>query len=238
MRVLIAVLFLTVAIASAQEMQCTPLFIDDVTCEGFRGNFPQKVCSFRNGNMPTSSMFCDLKHVFKVWLHICPLRNVNDTQMFCEGRGFVGPDDLHSLPCFGLNGCETDEECNIGVSPAVPAPKFKKYCASCCHRCFGEEMCEDKVLDLPWYTNSTDCSPCNQYTDSATPPEGLTTSPAKNENESGSVADLDVAPWIYGVIAGAIAVPIVITAVLLYRYKRIRAAPKKDRKYGELDEEN
>ena len=235
MRSLFVLVLVVATVAARGTMMCTHLLIDDVVCEGYRGNFPIKVCAFRGGNMPTSSMFCDLPHVFQVWKNICPLRNLNDTKMFCEGTGFVGPDALHTLPCLGLNECQTHEECNAGMSPASPAPKFTKYCAHCCHRCFDDERCEQKVLDLPWYTNSTDCIPCDVPSTNELQPEGSSTS-APGTSESIFAGDFNIAPWIYAIVAVAvIAFPLLLVGALLFRKKCNKVASA--RKYGNLEEE-
>jgi len=161
MKAIVALAFF-IAVAFAQH--CVFLEKTDARCGGHQALWPIKVCNNQTANV-TSSTACDADIDYTNWAAACPLKNI-DNATFCEGNGFQFP----GVPSFFCNaewvGCSNDTDCETVVAPTAPvsdAPTAlpHPFCYECCLFCFNETECEQKIAEaIPFYTNSTTCTPC------------------------------------------------------------------------------
>jgi hypothetical protein len=234
---LVALILLEALLPTARTTQfCVDLVLDDVTCTGYHDNFPSKVCLWENFISYSSSFICDPPAIFSAWQGLCPKKNLNVSQQFCEGTGFITPWQVYPVPCLGLRECESDEDCNIEYPPLAPTAHPPLLCYECCIGCFEEEICQERVKSNDTYTNSPICTSCKPNAPKSSPisqPTGPTSSePVTAVNEHDSEGGLNIAPWVYVVAAVAVVAPLILLVALLFRHKCSKVAHK----YGGLDE--
>eukprot|EP00029_Vermamoeba_vermiformis_P011944 TRINITY_DN6747_c0_g1_i1.p1 TRINITY_DN6747_c0_g1~~TRINITY_DN6747_c0_g1_i1.p1 ORF type:complete len:205 (+),score=47.40 TRINITY_DN6747_c0_g1_i1:55-669(+) len=187
MKVILSVALL-VAFVSAQQF-CVDLVVDDVSCEGFRANWPTKVCNTKQENS-SSSAVCDAGQFlsyYNIWADICPLKN-SGNQTFCEGKGYLSAYNQWTNPCYLLVGCTTDDDCNPVAPPTDNAPIATPplACYDCCLYCFDDATCQTKNTT---FTKDANCTPCKPVEPVAAPTAGNpSTTPTKvNAPNTGAV---------------------------------------------------
>lgn len=162
-----------VSAVSAYQGYCVDLEVNDITCEGYRTNWPTKVCSFTDATFPSAS-YCDSAANgfprYRFWSDFCPLKNTGNAS-FCEGKGYAFAHIVYPYPCFGLVGCSSNSDCNFESAPAPVAPVAPPplMCYDCCTFCFEDSLCQEKVAYGSVFTNSTICTDCKAIAPVTTP---------------------------------------------------------------------
>eukprot|EP00029_Vermamoeba_vermiformis_P007349 TRINITY_DN315_c0_g1_i1.p1 TRINITY_DN315_c0_g1~~TRINITY_DN315_c0_g1_i1.p1 ORF type:complete len:233 (+),score=43.88 TRINITY_DN315_c0_g1_i1:98-796(+) len=162
MKAIVAIAFL-IAVASAQF--CVDLVQDDVACEGFRANWPAKVCQATQVNV-TSSTYCDVESYYTTWVNVCPVQNAGNSS-FCDGTGYYTYGLQYNTICgsaVALQACTVDADCvaaPVVETPVSDAPiTVVLRCFECCTFCFDNDTCVT-ALEAGQYSNDTaTCSPC------------------------------------------------------------------------------
>ncbi len=144
-------LVVLVTVASAQKT-CQPTSgISGSLCSNYASAIPAKVCAY--APVDVSNTAC-VDQVFNTWQLVCPKRN-KDLASFCRGGG--GFERInYTSPCWVLQACNSDTDCN-SVDPPF-GPSDTKKCFECCELCYDD--CASRVGD--WYAakGDTNCDPC------------------------------------------------------------------------------